>query len=867
MQTQGGAAAAAVIEGRERHFRRVVMFDWTKSGNYDHPLSDVSRYVSEVSVDRKGGGLLPTDLGGDSGGEAAQLTVTMGGAEMPPVVVDGVEMSIVEVFAPYANNGLGDIGEIVNCQCYWDIEVDTADGTVAYRQFIGNIRTPEIDRVAGTVKITALDRIEWLRSEATMAPWAIAGLQENQGQVTGQIQNPQGYINGALQQSYTSATPFVPPTEREVIGVPPTQATKGGVHLWIPGTGTITPSVGFRAITAYETYPKPEDDGVEMFVHRGPLHPDAPDPSIVPLCVQGKQGTKRATSFYRFMANNPNKVSVDGAVHMGFTLGTRNANWAKYKGLIAVMTMGRRLDGATQPQSIAIQADGTGRMQALYAPSGDSSTWASGEWRTVPTAKQWVRIDFGFEFSTEGRIRFCDTMVTDTGVKQTNGWAWVQLAVDFDKSWTEARGYTLVYDGVDWTDFYTLSQNWSLPPADSGDVTRKTARYAASLDPGINQITYTPDSARGSTEAAELVQTIAEAEQGMVQWDEEGRFLFWNRDRIALKRQTPVKTLTADELSEISLAASMDDVRNDVRFTETIKRAASYAVIYQGQDQDEFFVPANTNRNFHISADAVQYGGFSDWYASSRVVPVTPENWRAKHDTYTAQSICVPQWNVPGIGYTSSPNGSMPQVYIGSYLAADGSLQLRIENGPYPWNLRLAVADADASQNDINYSSSGALNLIGVVINDGGTSVDAISDEDSIDEYQRRLLAIEGDWVQDYYPADRFAGTVLPTIAKPRPTSQDVTAPGDPRIQLCDAMSVVDDRGVGRFRIQVTGITRTDNDGGLADTYRVEVYTPEAASYSDFETQYSDTTYDDFAASETGLTYDQFAQSVSAEAI
>ena len=65
---------------------------------------------------------------------------------------------------------------------------------------------------------------------------------------------------------------------------------------------------------------------------------------------------------------------------------------------------------------------------------------------------------------------------------------------------------------------------------------------------------------------------------------------------------------------------------------------------------------------------------------------------------------------------------------------------------------------------------------------------------------------------------------IVARMGRPIPVSDQVTVPGDPRIQLGDLIQVQDSEGFGEQTwLQVYGIQRElDADNGLTDTYTIE---------------------------------------------
>ena len=87
--------AAAVIESGERRFIHRLFVDWNNNGRFDHPLSNLSRYVSETTRDQTLTSTAPDEVKLVEGYAAAKLDAIITGE------YDG--MSLAAHFAP--NNG------------------------------------------------------------------------------------------------------------------------------------------------------------------------------------------------------------------------------------------------------------------------------------------------------------------------------------------------------------------------------------------------------------------------------------------------------------------------------------------------------------------------------------------------------------------------------------------------------------------------------------------------------------------------------------------------------------------------------------------------------------------------------------------
>src|SRR5690606_34236714 len=301
VQTQGGAAAEAAILSKERHFTSDVRVDWAGDGSFSGPLFNLSPFIRDIAVNRALEGQLPPEVNLTEGSAAAELTFTLKNARDPESGLRLIQcLSTLNSKSPLAGK------DLVGAEITWDIWVDTPTGPVKYRQFIGNIRTIQPNRVDGTIQITALDRVEKLRHPVTLPPWAYSHQAASvDGRFEGQLQNPQGVIDAALRGNGadghpTSPTPYSPTAydwlrREDYFGA---GVSSGGCHFWLTGTSSV-PVLGYCDEPHRSTYYPTETTGIQMFDHLGAVHPDSPDPGIVPLSIKAKGGTNRSNIYYR----------------------------------------------------------------------------------------------------------------------------------------------------------------------------------------------------------------------------------------------------------------------------------------------------------------------------------------------------------------------------------------------------------------------------------------------------------------------------------------------------------------------------------------------------------------------------------------
>src|SRR5690606_14198832 len=177
---------------------------------------------------------------------------------------------------------------------------------------------------------------------------------------------------------------------------------------------------------------------------------------------------------------------------------------------------------------------------------------------------------------------------------------------DADRSGTD--GLILVNHDVGFNDLwysYINSGNIRIPERDDdmawSGVARE-ARYAASLDKGLQDLTHLP--IRDGDDAWDVIQDVVGAEFGSAFWDEKGIFRFWNAHRIRDLQSKVVRRLTLDDVSGLQITNSLDSVRN-IWSLDATKKTAQYARIYESTDVDEFYVPGHARLKARIWVDNI----------------------------------------------------------------------------------------------------------------------------------------------------------------------------------------------------------------------------------------------------------------------
>lgn len=359
-------------------------------------------------------------------------------------------------------------------------------------------------------------------------------------------------------------------------------------------------------------------------------------------------------------------------------------------------------------------------------------------------------------------------------------------------------GYSFRHIGGNTADPFEFSEPWL----------HRQAKYAAVLDPGLNRFSYMPN--RDGSDAWDLITEVAAAEFGSVFWDEAGNFRFWNLDTILGKRDSPVRTVTLDHLTNLQMTNSLDSVRNTYSAVIRRRRAVDRGTAYTAGTADEFYLDKGQMKTFTFFLDDVQqfdprrltrFTGRSDW---TQWWPLWTD---ASRQGYVFQEYRNGAWAEPFL--TGGPDVSF-------HLDGEGNATATIYNN---WDTPIRFCTNDGAP---------ALRVVGTKLTEIETATFTTTDRPSVLQYGARNLELTGDWYQDYYNAAGMLTKLLGRTKQPIPATDAVEIAGDPRLQLGDCVEATDPDGFGeRLVLQIFGIRRVfDVDTGLTDTLTVEAAQP-----------------------------------------
>ncbi|GGU45955.1 hypothetical protein [Lentzea flava] len=806
MQTHGGSAADAAITATERYFRVDLRVDWARDGKYQHPLSDLSPFVTKVVTDRAFKGGLPEELSLVEGAGAAELDVDLQGE------FGGQQLDWI--LSPY--NGRSQLfqWDLVGAELRYRLGIDTVIGTVWYDQFVGTIRSIVTDRGPGEARLSALDRVELLRVPVRFPRWALSEFWQVRGSEKIQHADGQWVIDHCLRHAGVSPTPWRP-TRREDMGVArwkPGDGIRENTQLWITGNGSYLPTIGW--LDNFNAWTLPKDDAGELYSADAPLHPAAPAGSP-------KQQSFRVLpdTFYKYWYGERTLTHPNGRTVVSFTLNTSGPEWDRYKKFERWNDIIYICLGASYEIFVSIGQQGKVWTTFAHKPNKNHpfEQYWPGPALTIPDEPN-PRITVVWDpFADRGVSAYMQAGSARSGTD----WSVVGTKIDFLNYDHPLTGLVHVNPAVSMSDIAVSNalNERGKPPSNFLGWAGQPAKYTAVLDRSLNRLSHMP--ARHSDDAWEVIADVASAEMGAAYWDESGVFRFLNRDTLDTKAKQIVRKLTLDEVTGLKLEHTVDSIRN-IYSIETTRKIAGAGRIFEAHSVDEFFIPRGEARRYQFSFDDVVCPdpGYV-WRATTN-----PDNTQIdpKYGTryivwgdFAEHAYIVQFWNTGGNGRWQENDGAVDGVDILWNFDFEGNIIAGIFNG-YGEDARLVA----------NGTNQPALRVYGTKIYDNGRRTTEYSDATSVNRYGGRNLRLAGNWIQPPYNATGLITRLLAKTSRPIPFTDAITIAGDPRLQLGDTLRISDDQGYGaQIDVQIQGIRREWSvDDGLADTLTVETILP-----------------------------------------
>ena len=822
MQTHGGTAATDAITSPERYFKHELLVDWDGDGSWDHPLSDMSPYMKGTSRDQAVTSTAPEELLLAEGYAAAKLDVVVAGE------YDG--KSLAHHFAPYnAWSVFYAQGLQLGVDMKYTISVWTVNGWVDYPQFQGVVRGVNTDRASAEVEIECLDNVEKLRTPVSLPPYALWEEHLQDGYKRGQLVDSSSLIDLAARSGGFDAGPKGMSWPAYMDG----DSYDASVVLSVPFHGSILPEVGIldgdQGIHKTETW----EVGTATQQARSEAYLAGPHGYLARQAVPQGEGE----NFHKFWIDEIGR-GVAGDASSTFVLG----GWFYWAGAdVDVDTTAIRLQIRSHQFELALESsNGAGLARFKYNTDYPNDSWnestnmPNGTWETIDGPFTSLPSESGWHYY-EAAFKWYHSSDANTPND-----IWMSASIDADRGTPQlVANRTHVNRNDRFSGLVWVHNTWSAsdveiwnsknkPPLEdfNYDITPKSnAVFPSTNGWGRNRITHTIRET--GLEAWTLAKDVAAAEYGAVFFTEDGKFTFWNYQDVLDRQETTVRTYTVDELSALSFSYATDAIRN-VWVVTTKAGKAVWGIAY---DLAEDGVPLVKSGGEYIPATFVIPGNTGKEFF---FLP-NPE------------TVSVSPWDIPNIE-KDDPNSTDPDVtldepgYWDSYVPRHGRQTYtgtdfrHNERGVTEQKfttrdlVRFYIMNGwDETVGYVNPDGSARFRIEGLQVTEEEPKTWIVRDEESVAKYGERVIELrDNPWLHDEWQTDAMLSSVIQRTSRPIPVTDDIEAPGDPRIQLGDTIVVTDTEGMGEsIKLQILGIKRDFSpDGGLRDTYQVEVIEP-----------------------------------------
>ncbi|MBP2320498.1 hypothetical protein JOF56_000883 [Kibdelosporangium banguiense] len=582
MQAPDDLDLAAAVEAPERAPRVRLLADWDRDQSFDHPLTDLSTVVDEISVERALTGDLPPETTLIEGYATAKLTARVSG-HRPDDPRDVARMlSPIRADSPLFGKPIVDVP--VRC----DLGLTTPAGERMLRQFTGTVRRLDVTSATRTVELEALDPAEQLRAPVTLPLYA---------------ERVDTYYSYTTRyHAYTNTQWLVDFCLRRngIYFSPPPRPTT----IWaVTGHGSLAPDIGNNAQLAAESFVAPD----------------------TPLFVPGRYGLA-ANGGPDLYAEATYNSAVSGydmrtphTLELLVKAGGSNTFHARSNGSLLTVRS-RFATGAGHSVEIAISPTGQllGRIYTTTSVQGSFS----GPSITGPAA--WHSVGLWLWVNQQSRIITyawqLDGVTTPIQTAQGNA------LVSFDAN---PRAEVKVALSLPVQCLQISTGPPTGPPANWGAVHTSQA----DLDTGLNWLTGLPDV--HNADSWDIIRQAVAAEYGLVGFNEIGRFFFRTRTSAQTATDTAAvgRTLTAAvSLADLRVSTSIDSVRNQITAAITPRLEVSSPVtVWQTTAPDEYIVAENTTVRVLVTMPH----RVKTSYATLTNVPIA--NWT---DTAPASGFC-----------------------------------------------------------------------------------------------------------------------------------------------------------------------------------------------------------------------------------
>lgn len=822
---------AALAPGQERTIRPLLQVDWLKDGSFISSASQLTsdNLIQVDCVDDVDSGL-PDDVTGRPTASSTTLTATLHGyvGDLP----------LWQLFSAWNRDSPYHGIELTGAAVQYSVATSTPGGETTTRRFTGWVDTVKVDRVQGTVTVTAANNLHLLGHQVSLPRWCratdIPGYIGLPHVDRWDIPNEDRMENAPLSAAY-----LVQNVMRQCKAVPGPDPRSDSIWFssgyggMIPELGVVsnTDASGYVQSQGLAEYVYPQNWGAPNYnrdiLSYGELgfpspYANAQQASGVSSNIFDTYSQSAATIQFRPNASFPRYLN--GGVWARIPSGDSGSfvqhnvwleqNWIGLQADLAQVEM--NVGASTTYLKVkSTTSGGTFRQLTIATPTtkdtliyvswemdlanpGNMKIWYNNVQQTgtlTGTLTTYPTIDtaLGGDITTAGIVEQNKIRVWCRHAAFVNAEVWLnntaQVGSTRVQTWTNApytrKDFAIINGGILGAQVYRSdalnNQNW--------------AEGAGSM-PAVTHIPV-----RERVDAWELLKEICAAFL-MTMWiDAYGGLRIIPQAVLSIleKRLTdPRKKLDGDSLQGVSLNMDFDSVRDKIIYGgQTARRTRS--TVYQASDARQFYAPAGTTTEYTIGLPDTAVG--TPAYRNTLNVFGLGGNGQAYN---------VPQNNWQNSGFMATEEdgdaGTNTAVWpVACYLINvgldQGSFGLRIVNS-HTQKIYLAMATGSTPGNGPISSPAllvpgGKKVLAEPLLYSQGTG--------------NRLLQIQ---ISPFHSApwtmDKTIAALLERTSQSVPRAEDLTLPGDPRREVYDTLDLHDpDGGVATAISQIVGRSDT----------------------------------------------------------
>lgn len=789
------ASLAKAVESRDQRLGVKVLFDWNRDGLFNHAYSDLSAMVAGAEVDKSLSGALPPSTPFVEGAAASELKMTLVGSRKPGEPPANVVFSKYNPDSPLYNM------EIRGAKVQYSIVLDTDTGPVTIRQFTGRIRMSVVSAEKGEVEVSCLDAVEDLKK-----PMWLPAYGDIDGTNPAQMFSSHWVMDRVLREN----------------GFYQTHPRHPDACYYATLHGGTAPELGLASTASFVN-----GSGTDNWAGGG-TEPMYFDPKGLEFQNSGNTAGNRIP-----------RPDVGNTIGLSFRfkrVGTNTALVVQYlNGSPLGITIPASYESA-QNTAIDMKLTSTGtvylNLQNYYGTNTYDKTFTHS---TTITDSNW--------HTAQGECTFNSADVTFR-IKIDNGpWETTTLAGAYP-AYTAAAPYP-PYPYIEWPLWFQMQTYTPVTNVCSYanttpmvDAFPSTFVPNAQLDPGLNRLTAVPEFT--NTSSWDILKSLAETEFGSIFVDEYGAVQFRNMNTSRTARTEEDRKIGADRISAITITDATDNIVNTIYGTVKPYRIG-LNTIFDASAKTRLFDGGTPRKQVTLeyTDDLTVTNG-----SGVRILlyPEAPGMiWPNKIGRNTVEYYAPATWDNPeqvlhGLCAIKKSDGTTPTYYptIDVWLDQQNTLYLAMFNLDNTYPVQLANDVINAS-NAPGSSKNGktlryCLKIAGVVLLEQPEIDFERMNETSVNEDGYQPLEIpSNEWTQSFDAMTKIADDLLSDMSKnPIPLVDDITAPGDPRIQLGDTLLITDAGPLGgTLMTVVTGLTRSISPDGFEDKYSLKlIYRP-----------------------------------------